>query len=373
EKIDGIQVIKAMRLEAYSSSEINASIDSLIKVQTKSKYIGLLNSILGTLIVTIASLFIIVLTAKEMIVNQSITLGMIISFVALSGKIFSAFNSLLSANLSLQEHQVILNRFFDFSERKQEATKNPQTPTTTSSGTAHLTISKGFQQFTRIRDFSLDKLSLRNVFFTYNEEKFVLKDISFDLNSGDKIWIQGSNGSGKSTLCKILGLLYEPSKGDVLLNGLQISMYNRQILRSKVLFVSGEDLIFNNTLLFNITFGRAVDMRRLIAYAKVLNFYEFIEQQPSQFDYVIHENGKNLSTGQRKKILLLRALLSDAEVLLVDEIFSGMDKASRQRAAQLISLINDRTFILISHLDIQDISFTKIYKLKHGQLLEQGT
>ncbi len=348
EKIDGIQVIKTLQLENYSSSEINNKIDELIKVRTKSKYISLFNSAVSSIIVSFATLFIILFTSRQMIIDNSITLGMIITFVALSGKIFKAFRSLLDYNLTIQEHTVILKRFFDFEEKGNKASIH--------------------NSHEKINNLHISKYSLKNVQFSYAGNKPVLKDLNFEIGKNERIWIKGKNGSGKSTLCKVLGLLYPPTEGDVLINGIDHSLYNEELLRSKIALVSNEDILFNDKLLFNITFGRKVDIRKLVYYTKALDFYDFIQDHPDKFDMMIHENARNLSTGQRKKVLLLRALMSNAELIILDEIFNGIDVESKLLAEQLINELPDKSFLIISHLPVDEINFTKKYILKNGRL-----
>lgn len=352
EKIEGIQVVKALGLEGYSSTEIKSNIKNLIEVRTRSKMLGLLNSTIASLITSIATLAIIVLASREMILYQSITLGMIITFVALSKKIFSAFHSLLDYNLSLQEHEVILHRFFDFEDKRQPEQVAVQY---------------------KMKDFQLGKLSVRNLHFAYNDDQYVLKGLNFSIRQGEKIWIQGRNGSGKSTFCKLISFLYPPTKGEILVNDLPTSLYDAKKLKREVVFVSGEDTIFNDTLLFNITFGRDVSLSRLVRLAQKLNFYDFIDQQPEKFNYMLHENGRNLSTGQRRKVLLLRALMCDARLIILDEIFNGMDVETMRDAEQLLSRFQDRAFIIISHVPVESLRFDKKYLLKNGQLLESAT
>ncbi len=359
EKIEGIQTIKAMGLEQHSSNQILSSIDDLILVQTKSKYVGLINSVVTKLITTFAALAILVLTAREMIVHNAITLGMIITFLALSNKIFRAFSKLLDKNLTIQEHKVILKRFLSFDEN----TLSPNQILNESS------VRKNNQN--EIRKFEFNQLTLSDVFFSYNDEKIIIQDINITISKNDKVLIQGKNGSGKSTLCKILGLLYEPTSGEILLNDIHTSLYNQKKLKEKIVFVSGEDILFNETLMFNVSFGRQIDMEVFINYCKQLELYNFIVKRPGGFDFMVYENGKNLSTGQRKKILLLRALMTNSDLIILDEIFSGMDKGSKAKAESLINSINDRTFLIISHMEAKGVSFNKKFEIKNGLLLDK--
>ncbi len=354
EKIEAMQVIRTMRLESYSSSEIIGSMKQMINVRTKAKLVSLFNSSFSSILVSLSTLLIIVLTSRQMILYQSITLGMIITFVALSGKIFRAFRSLLDYNLSLQEHAVILLRFFDFEETDQPT--NGQLPE---------------QQ--KLHQLHFKSLSFRDLAYAYVDEKYILKDLNFTILRGEKIWIQGKNGSGKSTLCKIMGMLYAPDRGEILINNVDANLYDTELLRSQITLISAEDVLFNDTLIFNICFGRHIDMNKLIYYARAIDFYEFIQKQPNRFNMLIHENGRNLSTGQRKKVLLLRALMMDSSVIILDEIFNGLDYESKLKVENVFNEIENRSFIIISHMPVEGIHFNKKYNLKNGRLFDQCT
>ena len=353
EKIEAMQVIKAFRLESYSSSSITGTMKELIQVRTKAKLVALFNSSLSSIIVSLSTLVIIVLTSRQMILYQTITLGMIITFVALSGKIFRAFRSLLNYNLSLQEHAVILHRFFDFEEPMQNE--------------ASLTT-KNLQAIQKLHQLNFEHIAFRQIAYAYIDQRFVIEDLNFKVGRGEKLWIQGKNGSGKSTLCKIIALLYPPHKGDILINGIDYSLYDEDVIREQIVLVSTEDVLFNDSLIFNIGFGRHIDMERLVYYAHAIDFYDFIQAQSDKFNMMIHENGRNLSTGQRKKVLLLRALMTDCAVIILDEIFNGLDARSKSMAEDLLNEIDDRAFIVISHMSVNGIRFTKKFQLHHGQL-----
>ena len=193
-----------------------------------------------------------------------------------------------------------------------------------------------------------------------------------EICKGDKIWIQGKNGSGKSTLCQLITRLYQPDSGEVLINDINMDLYDAKSVSKKIALVAGKDILFNDTLLFNITFGKKVDIKEIIEYAKMLNIYDFINSKPDKFDFIIHENGKNLSTGQRRKILLLRAMMLDAEVIILDEVFNGIDKESKRRAEFMLDLVEDKTIIIISHMPVEQMIFNKKYLVENGLLINQN-
>ena len=344
EKIEGIQVIKSFKIENLVSNKVLTNVDNLISIQTKVKYYSLINNFIVSIITLIASLLILTLLSKESIENQTITIGQIITFVALSAKIFSSLSRILSENLDLQENLVILNRFFDFNEKNTYAdNKN------------------------NINEININSIEFKDVKFEYLPNMPILKDINMTINQGDKIKIEGKNGSGKSTFCKILSLLYSPTHGEILINNIEHKLYNRNVLRDTILLTTNEDILFNESLLFNITFGKKIETEAIVNMAKQIDFYDFIASNPEGLNYRINENGRNLSTGQRKKVLLLRALLSDAEVIILDEVLSGIDTSSRKIIENTLTESN-KTVLVISHEPTEGIEFNKTYLLNKGEL-----
>lgn len=344
EKIDGLQVIKSFKLENLISDKIIDSIDNLIKIQTKVRYINLLNTTVVSLITLTASLLIIIFLAKESILNQSISLGQIITFILLSSRVFSSLSKLLKENLSLQEHEVILRRFFDFNDpNNNKLSKNG------------------------ITDFEIFEISLKNIEFGYNPKKIIITKLNLHIIKNDKIRIFGKNGSGKTTLSKILSMLYPPLNGVTEVNNTLSTFYNPNKLKEKILLVSNEDILFNETIEFNITLGQKTSTRKIIELSKQIDFYELISKTEGGLDFLISEAGKNLSTGQRKKILILRALLSKAEIMILDEVLSGLDSDARIKIEKVLNTI-EKTLIIISHEDVHNIKFNKEFIIKNGEL-----
>jgi len=132
--------------------------------------------------------------------------------------------------------------------------------------------------------------------------------------------------------------------------------------------VTNEDILFNDTIHNNIALGKDISVAEILDISKDINFYDFIASKDDGLDFIINENGKNLSTGQRKKILLLRALFADAELVILDEVLSGMDNESRNLVESLIDRDGSKTYIIISHEPINNINFTKKYKISNGEL-----
>lgn len=346
EKVEGIQVIKSFKIEYYQSNKVLLQISEYLKIQLKNGYVDLINKVVISLIISISSVVIVYMLSKAAIANQLITLGQVITFISLSGRIFSSLKSILDENLTLQENEVILKRHLDFNENS---------------------IRK-IERQGLISDFKIDKLELENLFFGYSKDIYNLEAISLTVNSGEKILIEGKNGSGKSTLSKILTALYEPDSGSLMINDINRNFYDPDKLGDKILLVTNEDILFNDTLQDNICFGKEISVAKILDLAKKIGLYEFIASKDEGLDFIVSENGKNLSTGQRKKILLLRAFFSGASFIIFDEVLSGMDIESREKTETLISDDQHRTFIIISHEPITNIHFSKKLNIQNGKL-----
>ncbi|MBD3583798.1 ABC transporter ATP-binding protein [Flavobacterium sp. D33] len=345
EKVDGLQVIKSFKIERFHSEKVFTSVNDYLKIQLRNGFVDLVNKIVVAVIIVIASVLIIVFLTKSAITTQLITLGQIVTFIALSSKIFSSLKGILDDNLNLQENEVILKRYLDFDEHTSARTKNG------------------------IADFSIHKIEFKNLNYGYVPNEMILKDINLKIRIGEKIKIEGTNGSGKSTFSKILTTLYHPNSGHILINSRDKKFYDEEKMRDKILLVTNEDILFNDTIYNNIALGRHIPIADIIDKAKLINFYDFIANKEDGLEFMISENGKNLSTGQRKKILLLRAIFSTAEFIILDEVLSGMDVESRNNVELLIEEdAEDKTYIIISHEPINNINFTKQYKIKDGEL-----
>ncbi len=344
EKVEGIQVIKSFKIENFHSNKIFSSTNEYLKIQMRNGYVDLINKIVVATIVVISSILIMVFLTESAITTQLITLGQIVTFIALSSKIFSSLKGILDDNMTLQENEVILRRYLDFDEHTKAPSK------------------KG------IRDFEIEKIEFQNLYYGYLPNEFVLKDINMTIRKGEKIKIEGQNGSGKSTFSKILTTLYKPGAGSVLINDRDKKFYNGEAVRNKIILVTNEDILFNDTIQNNIALGKDLSIAEILDKAKEINFYDFIASKDDGLDFIINENGKNLSTGQRKKILLLRALFADAELVILDEVLSGMDNESRNKVESLIDQDGSKTYIIISHEPINNINFTKKYKISDGEL-----
>ncbi|MEI6946346.1 ATP-binding cassette domain-containing protein [Paraflavisolibacter sp. H34] len=354
ENIEGLQVIKSFRLETLFVQRLAPRIKNLLRISMKMKYVGLVNSAVTSVIGTAAGLLVLVvlthgaITGQNVPGGQGISMGQILTFLSLTYQVLSGVGSLLDQNLNLQENSIILNRYYDFNKNQE--------------GAATPALHK------KIQDFTIETLEFRNLSFQYVPQKPVFTNLELTLKKGERIRLDGGNGTGKSTFCKVLSLLYPPDGGDILVNGQKWQFYNQSQLREKILLVSNEDVLFNDTAGFNITFSHQADAGPVLTLAKELGLYDFLTSQGEGLDFIINEQGRNLSTGQRKKILLMRALFSGAEIILLDEVLAGIDRESREKIERFINTQSDKTFIVISHEPLFHLQFNTTLIMNNGRL-----
>ena len=215
-----------------------------------------------------------------------------------------------------------------------------------------------------------------HVSFRYpGQPRNALDEVSFAVAPGETLALVGPSGAGKSTLAKLLLRFYDPTAGDIRLDGRDLRDIRLHDLRENVAVLLQETLIFHGTVRENIAYGKPAASREEIeAAARAADAHEFVTQLPDGYDTVIGQKGRRLSGGQRQRIAIARAMIRDAPVLLLDEPTTGLDAESGQRILEpLRRLMEGRTTIVISHNLITVRDATRIVVLDHGRVAESGT
>jgi ATP-binding cassette, subfamily B, multidrug efflux pump len=213
------------------------------------------------------------------------------------------------------------------------------------------------------------------VWFAYNEENYVLKDISFKVEAGETVAIVGHTGSGKTSIISVLNRLYHINKGEIKLDDVDIEKYNLDTLRRNIAVVLQDVFLFSGSVMDNITLHNSnVKREEVIEAAKLISVHDFIMQLPGNYDYNVMERGNTLSLGQRQLISFIRAILSNPAVLILDEATSSIDSESEQLIQKAIdTLITGRTAIVIAHRLSTIRKADKIIVLDKGEIKEMGT
>lgn len=228
-----------------------------------------------------------------------------------------------------------------------------------------------------LRDYSLDgyDIEFKDVNFNYDDLKDVLTDISFTAKQGEVTALVGPSGGGKSTVSKLAARFWDPVSGEVSLGGQNLAELDSEKLLENFSIVFQDVILFNNSILENMRVGRkdATDDEVLQA-AKLAECDEFVQKLPEGYDTVIGENGELLSGGQRQRISIARALLKDANVILLDEATSFLDVENESKIQKALSaLIKNKTVIIIAHRMRTIANADNIIVLDDGKIAEKGS
>lgn len=218
------------------------------------------------------------------------------------------------------------------------------------------------------------EVAFNDVSFGYNEEKMVLKNINLNAKPGESIALVGPTGSGKTTVINLLTRFYDINSGEIKIDGLDIKNYTINSLRENIGVVLQDSFLFSGTIKDNIKYGRleATD-EEVIEAAKLANAHSFIDYLPDKYDTVVAAQGENLSQGQRQLISIARAILSNPNILVLDEATSNIDTRTELQIQEgLNNLMKGRTSFVIAHRLKTIEEASKIIVIKSGEIIERG-
>ena len=224
-----------------------------------------------------------------------------------------------------------------------------------------------------IKDYGLifkDKIEFKNVSFKYNCHSYI-DNINFTINKNDFVFIKGPSGVGKSTVFKLLTKELNPDKGSILIDNVNIDKLSFKDITDNICFVSQDEIIFTGTILDNIRLYKDVKNEELEKVIKVTGIDKFLKEKNISLNFLLEENGHNVSDGERKRILLARALLQNKKVLILDETTNGIDVLSEENIVRKVKEEYDVTLILISHRYDNLKLFNKVFEIKGGTKCER--
>ncbi len=226
------------------------------------------------------------------------------------------------------------------------------------------------------------EIEFKNVWFAYRDdgenlgdEDWILKNVSFKINAGEKVAIVGATGSGKSTIINLISKFYEPQHGQILIDGIDIKNIDERELRKHIAIVLQDVMLFSGDILMNITLGNEkITMDKVIESARLIGADKFIEKLPNGYFESVHERGANFSVGERQLISFVRALVYDPKILILDEATSSVDVETERLIQNAIEkLLENRTAIIIAHRLSTIQNSDKIIVLHKGEVREIGT
>ncbi|AWO01915.1 antibiotic ABC transporter ATP-binding protein [Chitinophaga alhagiae] len=303
-------------------------------------------------IILAISLGLMVWWGANKVLNYEVTQGVMIAFIMYLNMLFRPLRILADKFNTLQMGMVASERVFKVLDNQDYMADN---------GTHAAAAMRG-------------EVSFEHVWFAYKDERYVLKDISFQAKPGQTVALVGHTGSGKTTIISILNRLYEIQKGRITIDGVPLQDYQLKELRSRVGVVLQDVFLFSGSVYENITLRNPDISREQVEHAaRLIGMHDFILQLPGGYDYSVMERGSTLSLGQRQLISFIRALLYNPAILILDEATSSVDTESELLIQHAIDkLIAGRTAIVIAHRLSTISKADQIIVLDKGEIREMG-
>ena len=353
ETISGIRVIQSFAAEKYSINrfkKINREFSRTSKKMFSRRELTMpLSETLGITVVVI-----IIMYGGYLLVTKQSTLtgSLFITYLALYSQIIQPLKSISQASGNVQRGIVAGEKIFSLLDEPIKIEEKKDTIEKTSFN---------------------NSIELRNVNFRYTTQD-VLSEINLTIDKGRSIALVGESGSGKSTLADLISRFYDPTEGEVLIDGIDAKNIKLTHLRSLISFVSQDAVLFNDTIFNNIAFGTPdASLEKVKHAASVANADSFIEQTDNGYNTVIGDRGMNLSGGQRQRLTIARAVFKDAPILILDEATSSLDMESERLVQDAINkMMQHCTSIIIAHRLSTIRHVNEIIVLQKGIIVERG-
>jgi ATP-binding cassette subfamily B protein len=304
-----------------------------------------------------------------------------IALVAIAGVLWLGGGQIVQRNLTFGE----LSAFVLFSQRLFDPIRQlAEKFTTIQAGfTAVERINAILQEPIEIRDPKYPKtlpldgsgeICFDHVWFGYKPDEYVLKDVTFTLKAGEKIALVGPTGAGKSSIIRLLSRLYEPTKGRILIDGIDIRDITQSELRRCVGVILQDAFLFSGDIKDNITLGEDYAIEQVVEAAELMNVDRFIQDLPAAYATQVRERGTNLSGGQKQLLAFARAAIRDPRILILDEATASLDVSTEFLIQQALDrLLINRTTIIIAHRLSTIRNVDRILVLKQGEVVEVGS
>ena len=361
ELVTGMQEIKLNNCENVKRWQWERIQAKLFKLSIRSLGIEQYQQIGNAFFNQLKNIFVTYIAARE-VVDGEITLGMMLSISYIIGQLTSPVDQLLAFFRTAQDARISIERLREIHSQANEE------PDLTPGSYQELAISEGLEG----RDLVLDNVSFQ---YAGAHSPFVLRNVDLMIPHGKMTAIVGSSGSGKTTLLKLLLGFYKPVSGIVKLGAQDISDISPKTWRSKVGVVMQEGFIFSDTIAGNIVVNNErVDRQRLARAVDISNIADFIKEQPLGFNTKIGNMGNGISTGQKQRMLIARAVYKDPEYLFFDEATSALD-ANNERIIieKLNTFLKNKTVVVIAHRLSTVKHADQIVVLEQGHITEVGT
>ena len=350
EVLTALRVVKAFGREDHEQERFVAQSTAGMGVRIRLAFAESAFGLLSNVITAIGTALVLYIGVRSVLASR-LTLGELLMVITYLTQLYGPLNAIGDKIVSLQAYRASIKRAFELLDEVPDVAERPH--------------ARPLKRATGAIEF-------RGVGFAYDNQHLVLDGVSFTMGAGTRLGIAGRTGAGKSTLMSLLMRFYDPSTGQILLDGVDLRDYKLAELRNQFAIVMQEPVLFSTSLAENIAYGRpGASFQDIVTAAKVANAHDFIVALPKGYDTLVGERGMRLSGGERQRIALARAFLKDAPILILDEPTSAIDVATETLIMEAMQrVMAGRTALMIAHrLSTLDVCDARIV-IEHGHLVE---
>ena len=356
ECLTGIETIKSYTAESNVKANIERKFIEFVKGIFN---LGFVNNIQNSLKLTVKAVFGIVILwiGTVQVLDGKIPVGLLLTFNALLAYFLTPIENIVSFQATFQSAKVAAKRL-------EEITGTP------------LEKEIGGGEKDKLQPMSLEgDIEFQNASFRYGARKETLRNISLTIKNGSKTALVGRSGSGKTTLAKLLMNFYPLESGQILIDGVNIGDIALDSLRSRIAYVSQDDFLFNDTLLENLRFANPMaKYEEIIEACKKARIHDYITSLPLRYNTLVEENGTNLSSGQKQRLALAKAILKKPDIFILDEATSNLDaKTEKEVMAAIREAVEGKTCIFIAHRLSTISECSQVVVMEDGKIEECGT
>lgn len=282
----------------------------------------------------------------------NLDVGVIYIFITYLKQIFSPINRIVENFETIQEAMVSINKIYDILDHKEYL--------------------EDFEKGIELKEIK-GKIEFKNVWFAYEKDNWILKDISFTIEPGQSIALVGRTGSGKTTIINLINRFYEIQKGEILLDGINIKEINLRSLRQKIGVILQDPFIFAKSIKDNIQLNENLSDEAVMETIRLSSAEDFIGSLPDGINEIAHERGSSFSAGQKQLLAFARIFAHNPSIFILDEATANIDTQTEELIQKSIDKISkEKTSIFIAHRLSTIVNVDKIIVLDHGEIIEQG-
>ena len=347
------ETVKYFNNEEYEARRYDENLQKYESAAVRNEVsLGLLN--VGQSCVIAVAVTLLMILAAEGVVNKTLTLGDLVLINGLLIQLYIPLNFLGVVYREIKQALIDTDRMFRLLEQNREIQDSP--------GAIALVAGSASIRF-------------EHVDFSYDPRRQILFDVSFDVPAGTKVAVVGHSGAGKSTLARLLYRFYDVSRGAIVINGNDIRAVRQSSLRGAIGIVPQDTVLFNDSIYYNIQYGRPEAAREeVIEAARAAHIHDFIESLPDKYEARVGERGLKLSGGEKQRVAIARAILKNPAILIFDEATSALDSETEKSIqGELARIAQGHTTLVIAHRLSTVMDADQILVMDAGRIIERGS